>query len=167
MKCLYYFNIFVLLLLLSLFLWQCSISIMKYTSYKTSFFTTLFEEEMVLYPSVSVCKKYTFEKYLNYLFDKDSVNLTEVKELVIENSWNIEEVFYFMSHPSMLGMTFPCTTMLDGTDPGKPCVFPVLHSYYRSVEYKKLTSIHSEQHQETCILAWLCIVQLETLICKT
>ena len=103
----------------------------------------------MLYPSVSVCKKYTFDKNLNYLFDKDSVNLTEVKELVIENSWNIEEVFYFMSHPSMLGMTFPCTTMLDGTDPGKPCVFPALDYYYRSVEYKELTSILSEQHQET------------------
>ena len=90
----------------------------------------------MLYPSVSVCKKYTFEKNLNYLFDKDSVNLTEVKELVIENSWNVEEVFYFLTHPSMLGMTFPCTTRLDGTDPGKPCMFPVRNDQYRSVKYK-------------------------------
>ena len=26
----------------------------------------------------------------------------------------------------MLGLTFPCTTTLDGTDPGKPCTFPVI-----------------------------------------
>ena len=63
---------------------------MKYTSSKTNFFTTTLEEETVLYPSVSVCKKYTFDYYLDNLFDEDSINLTEVKKLVIENSWNIE-----------------------------------------------------------------------------
>ena len=32
-------------------------------------------------------------------------------------------MFYFFSHPGMLGLTFPCTTGLGGTDPGKPCTF--------------------------------------------
>ena len=89
-----------------------------------------------MYPSVSVCKKYTFDIYLDNLFEDGTANLTVVKELVIENSWNVEEVFYFLTHPTMLGLTFPCTTRLDGTDPGKPCMFPVRNYQYRYDQYR-------------------------------
>ena len=38
-------------------------------------------------------------------------------------------MFYFFSHPGMLGLTFPCTTGLGGTDPGKPCTFSEESNY--------------------------------------
>ena len=41
------------------------------------------EEDTVLYPSVTVCKKYTFDTYLDYMFENKDINLTVVKELVI------------------------------------------------------------------------------------
>ena len=41
-----------------------------------------------MYPSVTVCKKYTFDSYLDDLFENKDINLTEVKELVIAYSWD-------------------------------------------------------------------------------
>ena len=132
-------NILVMMILLALFMRQCSISITKFFSNKTTFHTTSREEDMVLYPSVSVCKKYTFDTYFDYLFDGKTSNLSEIKKLVRNNSWDIEKVFYFFSHPGMLGLTFPCTTTLDGGDPGKPCMFPFPLPDYDDYEYDDST----------------------------
>ena len=41
------------------------------------------------------------------------------------NSWDVERLFYFFTHPGMLDLTFPCTTILGGTSPGQPCIFPI------------------------------------------
>ena len=45
-----------------------------------------------------------------------------------EHGWRIwkihTKVIYFLSHPGMLGLNFPCLTTSDGTDPAKPCQFP-------------------------------------------
>ena len=98
-------------------------------SWKTSFYNTIKEEDTVLYPPFTVCKKYTFDNYLDYMFENKDINLTEIKELIIANSWDIEEVVYFFTHANMLGLTFPCTTY-GGTDPGKPCMFPYKDYYY-------------------------------------
>ena len=144
MKCMYYFNIAIFISLLALFLWQSSISLIKLTSLKTNFYNTIMEEDTVLYPSVTVCKKYTFDTYLDHMFENKDINLTEVKELVIANSWDIEEVFYFFTHPNMLGLTFPCTTD-GGTDPGKPCMFPYKdYHYYDDYDY-------AEFFQHACV----------------
>ena len=80
----------------------------------------------VQYPSVSVCKKYTFDDYIDNIFNNDSnLTLAEVIETARTNSWDVERLFYFLTHPGMLGLTFPCTTVLGGTSPGKPCIFPI------------------------------------------
>ena len=100
---------------------------------------------MVLYPSVTVCKKFTFDTYLDSIFDKIPINLTEVKGLAIANSWDIENVFYFLSHPHMLGLSFPCTTQTDGTDPGKPCVFP-----FKDYEYDYDNNDYYYEYEDGC-----------------
>ena len=80
----------------------------------------------VQYPSVTVCKKYTFDYYIDEIFKNDSeLTLAEVIKTARNHSWDVERLFYFFTHPGMLGLTFPCTTILGGTSPGKPCIFPL------------------------------------------
>ena len=134
MKFLAYLNFFIFILLLGLFIWQLTLSIFKYLSWKTSFYNTVAEEETNLYPSVTVCKKYTFDSYLDYMFqDTTSSSADDIKKAVLENSWGVEEVFYFFTHPGMFGLRYPCTTMIDGSDPGKPCEFP--YKEYSAYDY--------------------------------
>ena len=64
-----------------------------------------------LYPSVTVCKKYTFNNYIDHIFADGSLTLQDIIERVGEESLDIEELFYFFSHPGMLNLTFPCTTL--------------------------------------------------------
>ena len=128
MKSHLFFNILIFCVLLGLFIWQCSLSISKFMRNKTSFYNTIKSKDTILYPSVTVCKKYTYEKNLDYLFHDGTLRLSEIKEEVIKNSLDVEKVFYFFTHPGMLGLTFPCTTNLDGTDPGKPCAFPAKYN---------------------------------------
>ena len=145
MKCLHVFNTILFLILFSLFIWQCSISIIKFLSKKTSFYTTIKSTDTIVYPSVSVCKKFTYEKYLDDLFSNESTtSIVELKKVVVENSWDLEEVFYFLTHPQVYdGLTFPCTTKLDGTDPGKPCMFPFKPDYEPSQEYNKCFTLET------------------------
>ena len=77
-----------------------------------------------LYPSVSVCKKYTFNNYIDHIFADGDLELKDVIEKVGLESLDIEELFFFFSHPGMLNLTFPCTTILGGNSPGRPCIFP-------------------------------------------
>ena len=81
------------------------------------------DPDKILYPSVTLCKKYTFDEYIDETFKEESTNLTYVQDKVDLNTWPIERLFYFFSHPGQLELRFPCTTGLGGTDPGKPCVF--------------------------------------------
>ena len=53
-----------------------------------------------------------------------NATLTEKKKKIFESIWNKSEVFYFVNHPGMFDMRFPCVTINDGEDPGKPCIFP-------------------------------------------
>ena len=73
-----------------------------------------------------MCKKYTFDYYIDYMFKNDSqLPLAEVIKTARNYSWDVERLFHFFTHPGMLDLTFPCTTMLGGTSPGKPCIFPI------------------------------------------
>ena len=74
---------------------------------------------------MSVCKKYTFNNYIDHIFADATLGLEEVIEKVGLESRDITELFYFFSHPGMLNLTFPCTTILGGNTPGRPCIFPI------------------------------------------
>ena len=43
----------------------------------------------------------------------------------MQSTWDLEHILYFFTHPGVMNMTFPCTTVLGGMDPGKPCMFPL------------------------------------------
>ena len=98
-------------------------SFWEYFRGNTVYSTTIEETAIILYPSISICTKYMFKNGdIAQIYSNTS--LTVKKSLILDNIWNKTEVFHFVNHPDMLGMRFPCTTINDGDDPGKPCSFP-------------------------------------------
>ena len=94
----------------------------------------------------------------DYAFDIDgevktlefgNETIKNVIEMVLNNSWNLDDQFFFFTHPGILNLTFPCTTTLGGTSPGKPCVFPIIERddyddkcmYYNSAQLSCFTNI--------------------------
>ena len=73
--------------------------------------------ENILYPSISVCKRYLADDPdLEEKLDSE-LSFAEKKKFIVRSIWNLTEVLYFMNHPEMLGLSFPCTSV-DGVDPG-------------------------------------------------
>ena len=107
-----------------LFLYFISRSVNKYFNRNTVMVSNLEAAETFQYPSVSICPTYTSKNgsIANFLFSNAS--LIDKKKKIFESIWNRSEVFYFVNHPDMFGMRFPCVTIHDGNDPGKPCSFP-------------------------------------------
>ena len=101
---------------------------MRYVRKDTSYHVSFEDKKSILYPSVSICKRYAFdiESGVQTLsFENKSIE--DVIAMVLNNTWNIENQFYFFTHPGIMNLTFPCTTTLGGTSQGKPCVFPTIH----------------------------------------
>ena len=48
-----------------------------------------------------------------------------VTELVNHYFWSIEKEMFFFTQPGVMNLTYPCTTTLGGTSPGRPCFFPI------------------------------------------
>ena len=118
-----------LLFYLGLFCYFISQSVIKVLSGDIMYTTNLKDSTFIQYPSISVCTKYTSREIVSHtegakahLYSNKS--LIENKKSISESIWNKSEVFYFVNHPDMLGMRFPCVTMNDGDDPGMPCTFP-------------------------------------------
>ena len=78
------------------------------------------------YPSISVCKRFAFLNNL-YLYEPRT-DTNYVDDDLYSNVWFHFEQFYFFTHPGAKNLTFPCTTLLGGTTPGKPCVFPIVYN---------------------------------------
>ena len=109
---------------LGLFSFLFSQSIQKYIRGETSYRSDYVDIEKIQYPSISVCKKYTFEGTITSKNLFTNISLADKKKIALDNIWNKSEVFHFVNHPGMFRMTYPCLTTNDGTDPGKPCYFP-------------------------------------------
>ena len=123
----YMFKFCFILVLFSLFLWQTIAATLKYLERKTITSTYNTDEGTILFPSITVCKKYSV-----VLYESDIRNMSMKIEKKIwnlyKNTWKKDEVFYFFSHPTMFNLSFPCTTMKGtGTSSGKPCSFPFLN----------------------------------------
>ena len=58
---------------------------------------------------------------------ENMTDINEVLDVLENNTWNLEKTFYFFTHPGALNMTFPCTTILGGSTPGMPCLFPIIY----------------------------------------
>ena len=102
------------------------LSIGKYLLGSTKYSPIVKTVDKVQYPSISVCPKFTFkEATATTELLSNNMSLDEKKSLALEKSWKKGEVFHFVSHPGIRGLNFPCVTLNDGTDPGKPCHFPI------------------------------------------
>ena len=117
-KCLV-LTILVLLLCVTLFR-----SGLKYSKRNTSFQKTTINQETILYPSVSICRKYTFDNYIDEDLLNPTVTLSKKQDLIRNNSWLRERAIFFLGHSGMLGLTYPCLTTMGGTDSAKLCSFP-------------------------------------------
>ena len=120
-------NTFFLAILFSLFMWQTIFATLKYLEFTTIMSTSNSDEGSILFPSISVCKKYSFNTYAAQSIRNTSMSFSEKINLLKEKLWTRNETFYFANHPGMFNVSFPCTTQDDtGTDPGKPCSFPYI-----------------------------------------
>ena len=78
-----------------------------------------------MYPSISICKKYSFDlTYLNFA-DYEQEDVSTFVWWLNESTVGIEDQFYFFTLPGVKNLTFPCTTTPGGMTPGRPCVFPI------------------------------------------
>ena len=58
------------------------------------------ERNTLTYPSVTVCKKYTFNHYIDDIFLNKSLALERVVEAANKQPWDVEELFHFFSQPN-------------------------------------------------------------------
>ena len=95
-----YFKAFVLLILFGLFLWLGIVNPMaKYLSKKTSIQILSYDMKEPLYPSMSVCKKYTFSNYLEPIMLSNKSTYANVANSIESNLWTRDKVFFFLNHP--------------------------------------------------------------------
>ena len=107
------------ILLASCFAAMILISVQKQWSGETWVKNEVIEVEKVLYPSVSVCRKYPFNTDLSPALTDLSGNFSTVAKLslAMDNVWQKEKLFYFVNHPGTTNDTFPCA-VFGGSDAG-------------------------------------------------
>ena len=117
-------NKVLMFLFFGLFCYQMSKSVRKWFNSRTDYGITRVDVDKIQFTSISVCLKFTFKdkEVTPTLFGNASP--TEKKQLALDNIWRKNEVFQFVSHPGIFGMTYPSVTSNDVLDPGKPCHFP-------------------------------------------
>ena len=120
---LFYFRLVVMATMTVLFLVEAHKAWSSWREARTSVVESVVPVDTLLYPSLSVCKRYTYDTFLDPLL-LNSSSLEEARGVVEGRVWGREQVVRFLGHPSILNLTFPCMTNQDGTDPGKPCSFP-------------------------------------------
>lgn len=77
------------------------------------------------YPAISICPSNSMKKDIDdILFNDEEFNVSDVESMVKENSWSLNETFYFVSFPTKASPGYECLTMKGTNDPGKPCRFP-------------------------------------------
>ena len=121
-------NTFFLAILFVIFLWQTIAATLKYFEMTTIMSTSTSDEGAILFPSITVCKKYL---HGNTDIHNSSKSVSDKITMLQKNLWNKNETFFFFNHHNMFNLSFPCTTKGDiGTDPGKPCSFPYITRKY-------------------------------------
>ena len=80
---------------------------------------------MIQYPSITVCKEYTYKKYIDDIILGNS-SLEDTENVVKAQLWKRNETFYFVNQKYQNSPGFPCMTTTESTDPGRPCSFPAI-----------------------------------------
>ena len=126
MKKVYFINGLCLLVLFAIFSWETISAILKYSERQTLASTYFTDDGSILFPSITVCKKYLIGPGATQLGNISMPIEAKVDRLHM-NTWRRNEVLYFISHPNMFNLSFPCTSVEGrGTTPGKPCSFPCI-----------------------------------------
>ena len=86
------------------FLYIVFISIQKFLEKTKIQVNKNFEEEVLQYPSVTVCAEYTFKKYIDR--NMESGDIGDIEKLVKANVWKKNETFYFLNHKGSLKKSF-------------------------------------------------------------
>ena len=92
------FKYSVLVILVVLFCTILFQSGLKYRKKITSYQKTSVNEDKLLYPSVSICKKYTFDDYIDEELLNRTFSMSEKQDLIQQNSWLRERVIIFLCH---------------------------------------------------------------------
>ena len=112
-----------MIILFILFFWQTYTATIKYLEATTTASTSNKDEDSILFPSITICKKYLMGLYDDEIYNA-SMLIPEIS-LLNDSVWRRNEVFYFFTHTNMFNLSFPCTTVNGmGTSAGKPCSFP-------------------------------------------
>ena len=91
------YNITVLLVnLIAAFVTIVGYSTSKYLTYKTSFQRTTVHEEMVLYPSISFCKKWTYDHYIDEQILNENISFPEIRDEIKSEVWSRSKVVHFL-----------------------------------------------------------------------
>ena len=100
-------------------------TVRKYLERKTLYQITTRDEENILFPSITFCKKfmYTQREFLSILRAKE-VDVKRVKEYFRNVTFSRSELVTFLNMNTVEGSnSFPCNTVT-GVSPGGPCQFP-------------------------------------------
>ena len=68
----------------------------KYLKYQTSFQRTTTHEEMVLYPSISFCKKWTYDNYIDEQILNKNAIFSDIRDLIASEVWERDRVIPFL-----------------------------------------------------------------------
>ena len=144
----YWISSFIVVSLFVLFMWQSITALLKYLERTTITSTSNIDNGTILFPSVTVCKRYVTGFYENDVDKNVTLDIQQKINHFRKNIWRKKEVFYFFSHSNMFNLTFPCTTKESiGNAPGKPCSFP-------SLDYKNKNMESECSGWGNCVTRW-------------
>ena len=90
---------------------------------------TLTDTGVILFPSLTFCKKYIFDQNSGVLdqLQAGAVGAGEARAWVQQHTASRESMFRLLSHATLhTANTFPCTT-IEGPAAGSPCSFPYVY----------------------------------------
>ena len=126
---------------ISLFLFVCQHSWKKYRTQRTTTELRKNRMEKVQYPSVSICVQNAIKTYVD-ISNNSNLSFIETMNLIKENVWKRNEAFFFVNQASGNSSGFPCITLKDSFDPGRPCSFPFV---YEREQYDSCSHIDNNE----------------------
>ena len=113
---------------------------------------SLFDYGNVQFPSVSFCKRITFDNIPAVISQIKKINISEVaaKSWFFEHTWDRKRVTHFLSH-SIIGKRkpFPCLT-IGGEKPGIPCAFPFVFKSSNGTREEQLVCTDVDDVKQWC-----------------
>ena len=137
------FKHFLSLIFFICFIYTLCLSLSKFMKKRKLQELTYETSSLQTYPSISVCTKYAFKKYIDPEIS-GNMSLKEKEHLIKNNIWKRNETFYFVNQKSDSNDGFPCITTRESDDPGRACVFPFKHSSSNKVIFN-CSNINSEE----------------------